>query len=304
MSAATDRREVPPTFAVGTGRSGTHFVAQLFAREPAVASHHERAPLADSFHRYCVWNRLPVDHAGFVASKAAGVAADRALGKLSFEASPFLALSTPVLREAFGARFALLLRRPDRVVNSFLAKGWYESDPARADARLALGYQHAGTRPHHPFSRLAALGDDGARWARLSRVGKLAYFWRRLNEATLRDLSALPEDAVRVLTLERFDWGAYCDLAQFIGLAPTLSRKAFARIASQKPGARGPTPRAADWSATEAAEFEAEVAPLAERFGYEWRVSALRAEPEPARAEPTLAARVRGLFGGGLSQRG
>jgi hypothetical protein len=289
--------EAPPTFAVGTGRSGTHFLARLLEREPAVAAHHERDPLADAFHRYCVWNRLPVDHAGFVAGKAAGIAGDRARGKLSFEASAYLSLSVPILHASFAARFVLLVRRPDRVVNSLLEKGWFAVEPARRDPRLALGYQAAPERPHHPFSRLAALGDDGERWSRLSRVGKLAYFWRRLNESALRDLEALPPEAARVQVLERLGFDAYAEIARLIGFTPTLSRAAFARIAAERPGTRGAAPSARDWSEAEAAEFEVEVAPLAERLGYEWRVSALRREPDPAREAPSLMASVRSLLG-------
>jgi hypothetical protein len=297
-AAATAHAEAPPTFAVGTGRSGTHFIARLFEREPAVAAHHERAPLADSFHRYCVWNRLPVDHAGFVAHKAAGIAADRALGKLSFEASPYLALSIPVLRAAFGARFVLLVRRPEGVVNSYLEKGWYAREPARDDPRLALGYQADPALPHHPFSRLAAAGADGACWSGLSRVGKLAYFWRRLNEATLRDLAALPEDAARVQALERYDWEAHGELARFAGFAPTLSREGFERLAAERPGTRGRAPSVHDWSEAEAAEFEAEVAPLAQRLGYESRVAELRREPPRASEAPSPSTRLRGLLRG------
>jgi hypothetical protein len=289
----------PPTFAVGTGRSGTHFIARLLEREPSVAAHHERAPLADSFHRYCVWNQLAVDDAGFLANKATGIAADRARGRLSFEASAYLSLSIPALRGAFGARFVLLVRRPDRVVNSLLAKGWYEAEPERADPRLALGYQNAGTHPHHPFSRLAALGDDGERWTRLSRIGKLAYYWRQLNEATLRDLAALPADAARVQPLEALDFAAYTEIARFAGFAPTLSEAAFERLRAEKPGARGPTPSVRDWSDAEAAEFEAEVAPLAEKLGYAWRVSELRTDPERTPAPASLAARLRARLGGG-----
>jgi hypothetical protein len=269
-----------PVFAIGTGRCGTHFLAQLLERERAVAAHHERAPLDDAFHRYCVWNRLPVDDAGFLATKAAGIAADRARGRLSIEASAFLALSAPALHRAFGARFVLMIRRPDRVVSSLLAKGWYERGAVRDDARRALGYQAAGPKPHHGFSRLAAFGEDGERWSRLSRVGKLAYFWRALNEATLRDFGALPQNATRVQQLESLDHDAYCALAAFAGFAPTLTRSAFERIAKARPGTRGRTPSARDWSAQEAAEFEAEVAPLAERLGYAWRTSELRAEPD------------------------
>jgi len=296
--SATGPESSPPVFAIGTGRCGTHFLAQLLARERGVAAHHERAPLSDAFHRYCVWNDLAVDDAGFVATKAAGIAADRAQGKLSFEASAFLTLSTPALHRAFGARFVLMVRRPDRVVNSLLAKGWYEHEPERIDPRLALGYQAAGSKPHHAFSRLAAFGDEGARWARLSRVGKLAYFWRALNEAALRDFAPLPENTTRLQLLERFDHEAYVALAQFAGFTPTLTRAALARIAGAKPGTRGRTPSVRDWSEREAADFEAEVAPLAERLSYSWRTAELRAEPARGVEPRSSGARLRSWLGG------
>ncbi len=296
---AAAHSEKPPAFALGTGRCGTHFVFRLLAHEAAVAAHHEREPLADSFHRYCKWNRLAVDDAAFVATKRGGVRADRASGRLSFEASAFLSLSAPVLHAAFDARFVLLVRRPERVVNSYLEKGWYAEPLARDDARLPAGYQAPAQRPHHPFSRLAAVGEDGERWSRLSRVGKLAYFWRHLNEAVLRDFSVLPASATCVQRLERLDWNAHGELARFFGFAPTLSHEEFSRLAAEKPGTRGQPPSVHDWSRTEAAEFEAEVAPLAEQLGYEWRVSALRREPEPERAAPSLASRLRAWLGGG-----
>ncbi len=296
---ATSRSETPPAFALGTGRCGTHFAFRLLAQEAAVAAHHERDPLVDSFHRYCRWNRLAVDDAAFLATKRAGIDADRANGRISFEASAFLSLSAPVLHAAFDARFLLLVRRPDGVVNSYLEKGWYAQPLARRDARLPAGYGAPAQRPHHPFSRLAAFGDEGERWARLTRVGKLAYYWRQLNEAVLRDFSQLPVEAARMQPLERFDWNAYGELAHFFAFRPTLSRATFARIAAEKPGTRGKAPSVQDWSATEAAEFEAEAAPLAERLGYEWRASVLRSEPRRVRPAPSLATRLRALLGRG-----
>ncbi len=110
-------------FALGTGRNGTHFVARLFAAEPAVASWHERHPLSDTFQRYCQWNELAVDDAGFLAVKEAGVRDDLQAHELSFEASAYLSMSVAQLQQRFGARFALLVRRPDRMVSSLLAKG-------------------------------------------------------------------------------------------------------------------------------------------------------------------------------------
>jgi hypothetical protein len=289
----------PPAFAIGTGRCGTHFIARALGREPAVAAHHERHPLGDSFQRWCAWNRLAVDPAGFLATKQAGIREDREAGRISFEASAYLSLAAPLLHEAFGARFVLFVRRPDRVVASYFEKGWYEDGPLRGDPRLPAGYQPGPRQPHQPFSRLAGFGEDGERWARLSRVGKLAYFWRHLNEAVLRDFARLPSEATRVLQLEAFDFAQYREVAHLFGFTPELGRDAFERLAQERPGKRAELPGVASWSGAEVAEFESEVAPLAERLGMEWRCERLRSEAAPAPTRRTFGARLVAALGHG-----
>lgn len=284
---AIDTCQLRPVFAVGTGRCGTHFLAQLLAREPGVASHHERHPFADAFHRWCVWNRIAVDAAGFLATKERGIRADLAAHAVSFEASAYLSLSVPLLHQAFGARAVLLVRRPDQVVSSFLRKGWFEQPTVRSDARLPAGYQPDARLPHHPFARLVGIGDDGARWSTLSRVGQVAYFWARLNAAVLDDFARLPDDSCRVVRIESLDHAAYRALSGFMGTGATLARDEFDELARLRPGHAGPVAGFATWSAAEVAEFEAEVAPLAERLGYEWRcrrLAAVRDEPAPVPA--------------------
>ena len=288
------RGDRAPVFALGTGRCGTHFLAAALAREPEVAAHHERHPLPDSFQRWCAWYGLAVDPAGFLANKAVGIRGDRATHSVSFEASAYLTLATPLLREAFSARFVLLVRRPDRVVRSFLAKGWYASELQRADPRLPAGYQPEPEHPHHPFARLAGFGDDGARWATLTRVGKLAYFWRRLNELALCDFAALPDGATRVLDVESFDYPGYKSLAEWMGFAPSLSEVDFAELAGARLGSLSPKGGPASWTAPEIREFEAEVAPVAERLGLEWRCARLREERPSALAAAPRALRRLG----------
>src|SRR5690554_4727562 len=116
-------------FAVGTGRCGTKFLSEVLARDPAIASHHERHPFSDTFHRYCRWYRIPVDDAGFIAAKRRAIAEDLTRLPYSFEASAFLSLSLETLHAALGAKIVLMVRRPDRVVTSYLRKGWYENEP-------------------------------------------------------------------------------------------------------------------------------------------------------------------------------
>ena len=57
-------------FSLGKGRCVTVFLYKVFSKDPTVASHHERHPLPDAYHRYVKFNYFPVDHAGFLSIKA------------------------------------------------------------------------------------------------------------------------------------------------------------------------------------------------------------------------------------------
>ena len=266
-------------FAVGTGRCGTHFVAEMLSAEPGVASWHERDPLCDTFQRYCKWYGLPVDDEGFLRHKEAGIRADLAASRLSFEASAYLSLSVRDLYARFGARTVLMVRRPDEVINSYLGKGWYEEPFVVGDPAKALGFQ-AGKLPHHFFSRIAPRGEELLRWNGLTRVGKLAWFWNALNLAALAELETIPESHRRVQKLEETDYAGYRDLTRFLGVETALDEARFRRIADPRPGKRPRVRSVADWSQREREEFESLVAPAAERLGYPWRVRDLPA-PQP-----------------------
>ena len=242
----------PVTFAIGTGRCGTHLFAELFDRDPTVVSRHEVDPLHDAFHRYCAWHGLRRDDAGLVARKQRAV---DAAGAAYLEASAYVALGTATLHDDLDARFVALVRDPATTVNSLWVKGWY--DPERPP-----------TEPHHVFSRLTPTGGDVERWAALSRVGKLAWYWRALNERMLAELERLPAEHRRLLRVEDLDFEAYRRVADFVGSAAPLSAAALERVLARRPGA-GPMRRdVSAWSRRERTEFRREVGGFAERLGY------------------------------------
>jgi len=291
-------------FAIGTGRCGTHFIAKIFEHEPAVAATHERYPMAETLERYRTWYELPIDGEGFVERMRRGIDEDLASHRVSFEASAYLSLSVRTLHERFGARFILMVRRPDRVVNSLWGKGWYEQPFIQGDPDLALGYQD-GLRPHHTFSRIAPRGAEFERWRQMTRIGRLAWFWAALNRAVLAQFDGLPGTAWRVVRLEDIDYDTYRDLARFIGIEPTLERAAYDAMVRSKPGKRQRSHRVGDWTARDRAEFEAQVGPLAEQLGYSYDTTALAAaEPplpppasEPPSARPSVGQRARQVLG-------
>jgi hypothetical protein len=86
----------------------------------------------------------------------------------------------------------------------------------------------------------------------------------------------LPASHCRVERLEDLDFPRYQEIAQLMGWRSRIDAGTFAELAQARPNAGPNPPRPfTDWNPREAAEFEAEVAPLAKAMGYEYRVSAL-----------------------------
>jgi hypothetical protein len=263
-------------FAIGTGRCGTHLLSQLLAHEPAVAASHERNRLNETFHRYCQWYSLPVDHGGFLHTKAAEVEQDLQSNSFSFESSGYLSLSVLQLYDCFDARFVLMVRRPEAVVNSYWSKGWYETNPIYLDETQALGFNwYQASHPHYIFSRLAPTGDERSSWLQLTRVGKLAWFWNELNTAVINRFTAIPTTHYKIVKLEELSFQTYQEILSFLGWPSQMSEEKYRQISQTRPGQRERKYTISDWSVQEVAEFEAQAEPMAAYFGYPHRYQEL-----------------------------
>jgi hypothetical protein len=262
-------------FCVGTGRCGTTFLAAVAGREPEVASSHERLRLGATFHMFCKWHRLPVDSEGFLLDREEAIRRDLANRRFSFECSALLSHSLEELFERFRARFLLLVRRPDETVASFAVRGWFLKPCARKDATLAPSYRE-GEEPRHFLGRNIPHGAEFERWTRLTQIGRLAWFWQARNGAILEQFSRLPSSHCRIERLEELTFERYQEIAEFLGWRSQIDAGLFAELAGARLNA-GPNPprNFTEWNAVERAEFEAEVAAVAETLGYEYRINRL-----------------------------
>lgn len=261
-------------FAVGTGRCGTQFLHRVMSLEPSIASVHERNRLNESFHQYCKWYRLPVDHEGFLQTKEIEIKHDLEAKQLSFEASGFLSNSIQELYERFAAKFIFLIRSPEKVVNSYLRKGWHTKTAVRANPMLIPSYQDC-EHFHHFLGRIMPSEEKFTQWNQMSRVGKIAWYWNALNAKVLEQFENIPQSHWRIEKIEELSYNRYLDLAQFLGFQSTVSLKTYNNLVESRPNTLTDVPTIATWNASEITEFESEVAPIAERFGYEYRVSHL-----------------------------
>ena len=261
-------------FAVGSGRCGTHFVTQVMSREAGVKAAHERGRVNEAFRRYCRWYRLPVDPEGFLGEKEREIHQDLAEHNFSFESSSYLSLSIEELHKRFDAKFILLIRSPDRVVNSFWTKGWYKHNYLQSDPNKALGYQQH-PKDHHYFSRIAPIGREFKSWNQMSRIGKIGWFWNAINLRVVEQFARLPVTHWRVVKLEHLSFETYLELSEFLGIHSQLTDREYRQIADQRPGSKPPAYATKAWSEREAREFEEQVQPASERFGYEYQVRKL-----------------------------
>jgi len=269
------------------------FAYEVMAKEPRVASSHERNPENEAFERYCKWHGLAVDDEGFLATKEREIRADLENHRYSFEASPYLALSARQLHERFGAKFIFLVRRPDRVVTSFVHKGFYSKPYAVENPDLAAGYQDpTPERLFTFFARICPRGEFFRTWNEMTPVGKVAWFWKAYNERTLEVLDKLPAESHRTVRIEDLDYPKYLELTRFLGIEAQIPPADFEALRTSKPHAFWRKRTIDEWSSREISEFESQVAELAGRFGYLHHVAELVDEARAEKAESVRLGRI------------
>ncbi|MEM8504663.1 MAG: glycosyltransferase family 4 protein [Cyanobacteria bacterium P01_D01_bin.1] len=288
-------------FVVGTGRCGTQFLSRVLELETSVASVHERNPFNETFHRYCKWYGVPVDHEGFLEAKEKEIQADLNRCSFSIESSAHLSLSIQELYERFNAKFVLLVRRPDQVVNSYRYKGWYSEAIIRTHSHLPPSYQES-REPHHFLGRIVPSGETFDRWQELTQVGKLAWYWSALNNEVIEQFSAIPREHWRIQKLENLSYSSYLEIAEFIGFPSNVSRTEYQQITERRPNAKNSklVQKQTDensgkkrsslftvdtWNHTEIAEFESEVADVATRLGYSHSVAVLQQDSREQKSD-------------------
>ena len=256
-------------FCVGTGRCGTTLFARLCDLEPTVAASHERDRLGATFHMYCKWNSIPVDHEGFLATREELVRADLERHAVSIESSALLSHSIIELHSRFEAKLVLLIRDPAETVASFAARGWFVDTPTRHDASLPPSFR-AGEKMRHFLGRNIPIGDEFERWKSLTQIGRIAWFWNARNQAILNQFEQLPSAHYQIQRIEDFDHEAYCRLAKFFGWVATIEEPEFGELAAARLNTGPSLPRKAEtWSKVEVDQFKSEVDPVASTIGYE-----------------------------------
>jgi len=265
------RTDFTPSFAVGAGRSGTHFLYTLMQKDPSLLSFHTDTigyQIQDSFLRYCEWYRLPVDIEGFLESREKYISRSFSLNRVYFEANALISLSLMALYERFRARFIFILRNPVDTVNSHFVKGWYSDLPPRKNPELAHGlYFTDRERLIRTFARILPRGREYEKWRQLTQIGRIAWTWNKYNLEIQKRLAKLPENNYRILNLENIDYAMYLDIHAFVGGRLPLEESEFDMIRAKKPGKGKWKKGIESWSEQEKKEFYEQTEEARNTFG-------------------------------------
>jgi len=255
-------------YATGTGRCGTKFLSEAIKLLNNVASCHERNALNEAFHRYCKWNRLPVDSEGFLYTKEQEINKDLDENNFSFESSPHLAFSIEDLYNRFFPKIIILIRRPENVINSYLKKEIYANPVIIKNHNLAAGYQYP-LKFHQSFGRIIPSGDAFKHWNSLTNVGKLAWWWKSINSEILNQLNAIPKEHYKIVKIEELDYIKFLEILDFLAISEKITEKKFYELVQSKPNSYKVNKEIKEWGNLEWKEFKSEVEELCEKFGYD-----------------------------------
>lgn len=259
-----------PVFFIGTGRSGTHFFADLFSSHDDIVSYHtdkhDKHDL-DSFSRFIKWFELPIstknviDYRGFYIEKA------NEKNKMYIEANAYLSFMVQEFYENFNAKLILTTRDPKKVVNSLDNKGWYKN--VKNYDVISPFPDYNFLKLNHSFGRISPKTEDELiLWKNYSSIGKNAWFWNSYHKFIFELFENLPSTHKKIIKIEEFDFEEYKNICKFIGTKIQLSQNNFEKIVNNRPEKSKKIRGVNEWVEQEKKEFNELTALTRNKLGY------------------------------------
>ena len=241
---------------INVGRSGTRWLADIFNEHEGVVGTCERAVEYESFYRYVNWYDLDIDLTGVVNVLKDLIVQDWNNHDVSMIVSPYLSHDFISLYNELNPDFVIWgVNDPRFTVTSFYNKGWYEGISNISSEKKILGLM-PGKSLSNSFGRVYPVGSFLNRWNKLTRIGKISWFYQQVNYEIYSSIVKIDQDKVFVFKLEEADqnYDYYLNMASIFNLRPMLTKSKFLRI--KKHNVRSVDNKKKKWSSIEEKEFQ------------------------------------------------
>ena len=243
---------------VTSGRSGSRWLADIFNSHDGVKGSCEEAMSAESYYKYVKWNKLPIDLAGVYNTLAGKILNDWKEADLSVLASPGISIDFIDIYKILEAD-EVIWAVNDAVftITSFYNKGYYENSFYLQNPHLALGYQpYYGDKMTRLFARLIPQGDFFYSWEKLTRIGKISWYYNMFNMRIYEQMKTIGSEQKWIFKLEEADqnFDYYLKLAERFNLTPLLTKHSFLSIKGRSVHPKQNEKK--EWNPQELEEFE------------------------------------------------
>ena len=242
----------------GAGRCGQNWFSKIFNSHPNWIGSCERFTDFEAFYRFVNYYGLSVDKENFFSLLELALKRDIAKYKNTFIGSPYFSFGVEELSKRLHPNYMLFhLRDPIRSVESFYRKGWYlnsdhfiQNKIPELDISISL---------NRNFSRIVPNNDYFEEWIKLTRIGKITWFWATINKAVYDDFIKIKHIKKFIIKLEDADqnYNFYQRLSEEFKFENKMKKNDFYAVIN-KASNKGPTDKYKykDWSNLEKKEFE------------------------------------------------
>ena len=241
----------------GSGRSGQNWFSKIFNSHSNWIGSNERFADYEAFYRYVCYYDIPVDKEGFF--KLFELASNRDFAKYenSLISSPYFCFGVDEIVEKLKPNYIFFhLRNPINSIESFHKKNWYlQSYYFKTSSPLI----DISDNLYRSFSRIVPKDISFKEWLKLTRIGKLTWFWATSNKYIYDSFNRINDIDKFFIKLEDVNqnYEIYKKLSIKFNFKNILSEKKFYNVIN-KASNKGPsdTYKYSDWNILEKKEFE------------------------------------------------
>lgn len=255
-----------PIFITGCGRSGTHFLSEIFSLNKKVDNFHLDNignPIGDAYQFFSKWHNLPVNNYEFINSRGFLIEKSNNEHKRYLESNPLIAFSVDELVNSFGGNIIIVFRNPQKVIESHYRKGWY-AQSAFFNTDIP-GFNYNINRANHYFSRITPRNFSFHTWNSMSRIQKITWMWANTYIKIIDLISKLKD--ISWIHIDSFDYIKYLEVTKKNSISNPISESDFLKYVNKKPG-KGKSEENVAWTDKDIEYFNSTVIPVWNRIAY------------------------------------
>jgi hypothetical protein len=214
----------------GAGRSGQNWFSKIFNSHQNWIGTCERFADYEAFYRYISYYNLPIDKQNFFNLLELSSNRDMAKYQNTFISSPYFGFGVEELYKKLKPNYLIFnIRNPIDSIQSFYQKGWYLNYNDFINNSPSIDITN---NLYRSFSRIIPKDDYLNEWSKLTRIGKLTWFWTTINKTIYNSFIKIQNVEKLFVKLEDVDqnYEMYEKLSERFNFKKKLKKKSFENV--------------------------------------------------------------------------